>query len=48
VSVVSLFLIAASVGNYNKQLARVVVADKVAMVRLTVGIAGHVFIQIQM
>jgi hypothetical protein len=47
-SVVSFLWIAASVGNYNKQLARVVAADKVAMVCLIVGIAGHVFIQVQM
>lgn len=45
VSVVSFLWIAWSVGGYNAQVARVVVADVVALTCLIIGVAAHVYVQ---
>jgi len=45
ISVVSFLWLAWSVGGYNAQVARVVMADIVALVCLVVGAAGHVYLQ---
>jgi len=42
-SVVSFLWLAWSIGGYNAQIARVVVADIVALVCLIVGVAAHVY-----
>jgi hypothetical protein len=44
ISVVSFLWLAWSVGGYNAQVARVVIADIVALVCLVVGAAGHVYL----
>ena len=43
VSVVSFLWLAWSVGGYNTQVARVFVADIVALVCLTIGVAAHIY-----
>lgn len=45
ISVLSFLWLAWSVGGYNAQVARVVMADIVALVCLIVGGAGHVYLQ---
>jgi hypothetical protein len=45
VSVVSFLGLAWSVGGYNAQVARVFVADIIALVCLIVGAAAHVYLQ---
>lgn len=44
-SVVTFFWLAWSVGGYNAQVARVIMADIVALACLVVGVAGHVYVQ---
>ena len=44
ISVVSFLWLAWAVGGYNSQVARVVMADVVALVCLVVGAAGHVYL----
>ena len=45
ISVVSFLWIAATVGNYNEQIRRVVTADVVAFVCLIIGFAVHLSVQ---
>lgn len=45
VSVVSFLWLAKSVGGYNAQIARVFMADIVALVCLTIGVVAHVYAQ---
>jgi len=46
-SVVSFLLLAWSVGGYNAQVARVFMADIIALIALIIGVAAHVHVQIQ-
>jgi hypothetical protein len=45
ISVVSFLWLAWSVGGYNAQVARVVMADIIALVCLIVGVMAHVYVQ---
>ena len=45
VSVVSFLWLAWSVGGYNAQVARVFMADIVALVCLIIGVAAHIYVQ---
>lgn len=45
VSVVSFLLLAWSVGSYNAQVARVFMADIVALACLIIGVTAHVYVQ---
>ncbi len=45
ISVVSFLWLAWSVGGYNAQVARVVMADIIALACLIVGATGHVYVQ---
>ncbi len=45
VSVVSFLWLAWSVGGYNAQVARVFMADIVALVCLIIGVVAHVYVQ---
>ena len=45
ISVLSFFYLAWSVGGYNAQVGRVVIADAVALVCLVVGGVAHAFLQ---
>lgn len=45
VSVASFLWLAWSVGGYNAQVARVFMADIVALVCLIIGVAAHVYVQ---
>ena len=45
ISVLSFFYLAWSVGGYNAQVGRVLIADAVALVCLVVGGVAHAFLQ---
>ncbi len=47
VSVIAFLWLAWSVGGYNAQIARVFMADIVALVCLLIGVAAHVYVQSQ-
>jgi hypothetical protein len=45
VSVVSFLWLAWSIGGYNTQVARVFMADIVALASLIIGVAAHIYVQ---